>query len=490
MATSFTARGIRWAPLVVKCSRPTGLAALRRLRLPRLHDADYDACVTNPGKDAMATKRWRESGASERAILVVVGLIASIATIAWLALGTLGDAQDAGPASPPSFADRTGSIFLPAPANPTQPPTLERLSLPAVPGGQAIWGATGRDREGGIWFGVSVSGSRERSAHLLRYDPATRSWSNRGNAIDQLRRSGLYRNGMGQVKIHSRIVTADDGWLYFASSDEDGENADGQIPPRWGGHLWRMRSADDRWQHVLAVPEGLVAAGAAGRYVYALGYWGHVLHQYDTRTGTSRRVAVGSVGGHVSRNFLSAVNGHAWVPRVQRGADGTFSAELVEFDGQLQEIARTPLEFYLGKGAPDSNHGITGIATLSDGRLAFTTARGHLYLVEPNAQAPAKVEAVGWFHPDGERYAPSLFAYGGANLLAGVTQRGSRFDWVVYELITRTSMATTLDTSALGGALLYGSVTRDNAGGSYLVGWAEASMGSPVPLALRLTPGP
>jgi hypothetical protein len=438
----------------------------------------------------MATGRPRESGASERATLVVVGLLASIATIAWLALGTFGDTQDAGPASPASFADRTGSTFLPAPANPAQPPTLERLSLPAVPGGQAIWGATGRDRSGGIWFGVSVRGSRDKSARLLRYDPATRSWSNRGNAIDQLRLAGLYRNDIGQVKIHSKIVTADDGWLYFASSDEDGENADGQIPPRWGGHLWRTRPADDRWQHVLAVPEGLVAAGAAGRYVYALGYWGHVLHQYDTLNGTARRVVVGSVGGHVSRNFLTAVNGHAWVPRIRRGADGAFSAELVEFDTQLKEIARTPLEFYLGKGAPAPNHGITGIATLPDGRMAFTTARGHLYLVEPADGAPATVVAVGWFHPDGERYAPSLFAYGGANLLAGVTQRGSRFDWVVYELITRSSTATTLDTGALGGALLYGSVTRDDAGGSYLVGWAEASMGSPVPLALRATPPP
>jgi hypothetical protein len=423
-------------------------------------------------------------------MLVVIGLIASIATIAWLALGTFGDAHDAEVATPPSFADRTGSIFLPAPANPAQPPTLERLPLPAVPGGQAIWGATGRDRLGGIWFGVSVSGSRDRSAHLLRYDPATRSWSNRGNAVDQLRLSGLYRNSMGQVKIHSRIVPADDGWLYFASSDEDGESADGQIPPRWGGHLWRTRPTDERWQHVLAVPEGLVAAGGAGRYVYALGYWGHVLHQYDTLTGSTRRVEVGSVGGHVSRNFLTAINGHAWVPRVRRGADGDLSAELVEFDAQLQEIARTPLEFYLGKSGPDSNHGITGITTLRDGRLAFTTARGHLYLIEPNAQAPAKVEAVGWFHPDGERYAPSLFSYGGANLLAGVTQRGSSFDWVVYELITRSSTATTLDTGSLGGALLYGSVTRDDAGGSYLVGWAEASMGSPVPLALRAAPPP
>ena len=441
----------------------------------------------------MATRRDNH-GAGERTTLILVGIVAALVTVAaifWLTWDGSADGHDSVPGARASLAERTGSVFLPPPSDFATPPTVERLSLPAVPSGQAIWGATGRDRSGRIWFGVSVAGSRGRtSAHLLRYDPVSRSWASKGSVLEQLRLAGLYREGIGQVKIHTKIVPADDGFLYFASSDEDGENADGSVPPRWGGHLWRMRPDDERWEHVMAAPDGLVAASAAGRYVYVLGYWGHVLHQFDTLTSSSRKVVVGSTEGHVSRNFLSSVDGHAFVPRLRREPGGALTAALVQFDEQLREVASTPLEHYLGKGSPGGNHGITGLATLPDGRIAFTTALGYLYLVEPTVGAPAKVQPVGWFHPGGQAYAPSLFAYGGNNLLAGVTQRGNRFDWVVYELTTRTSTAQTLDTSQLGGALLYGSMARDDAGGSYLVGWAEASLGSPVPLALRVTPAP
>ena len=54
------------------------------------------------------------------------------------------------------------------------------------------------------------------SAHLLQYDPETDAWEDRGSVVDQLRAAGRHRQGEGQIKIHSRIITADDGWLYFA----------------------------------------------------------------------------------------------------------------------------------------------------------------------------------------------------------------------------------------------------------------------------------
>ena len=111
----------------------------------------------------------------------------------------------------------------------------------------------------------------------------------------------------------------------------------------------------------------------------------------------------------------------------------------------------------------------------------------HLYQVEPRQDAPAKVTALGWFHPSGEAYAPSLFAFGGSNLVAGVTVRENRHEWVVFEVLTRTSIARPLDLKGAQGVTLYGSQSRDDDGGCYLVGWANEGVGRQQPLILRVT---
>ena len=167
--------------------------------------------------------------------------------------------------------------------------------------------------------------------------------------------------------------------------------------------------------------------------------------------------------------------------------DGSLFAQLVEYDSALGEIASTPLEFYLGAGSPAENHGIVGLAFLEDGNLLFTTHRGRLYRVAPRARASAKVTALGWFHPEGEAYAPSLFALG-RSLVAGVAYQSGRYDWVVYELTTRVSAAFPLDTKNLEELLLYGSISRDDRGRCYVGGWAaDRSNGHrPVVLQLRL----
>jgi hypothetical protein len=387
-----------------------------------------------------------------------------------------------------SYEDLTGSVFSRAPQQPSRPPIVRELTLPQPPDAKGIWGATGRDQRGHIWFGVSAE-SPGHSAHLLEFDPQAAAWYDRGSVLDQLKAAGLYSAGEGQGKIHSKIVPAADGWLYFASMDEEGETVEGAVPPRWGGHLWRIQPETHRWQHLLAVPEGLIAVSGVGRYMYALGYWGHVLYQYDTATGASKRVVVGSAVGHVSRNFLADVRGHAYVPRLAAQSDGKVSAALVEYDGELKKVASTPLEFYLGgTAAPQNNDGIVGLAYLADGRLLFTTHRGQLYLIEPKAGGPAAVEALGWFHPDGEAYAPSLFALDGDSLIAGVTQRGGTYQWVVFELKTHIARAFALDTKGLRSVLLYGSVTRDNAGRAYVGGWASRGTGDTQPLVLQIDP--
>ena len=328
------------------------------------------------------------------------------------------------------------------------------------------------------------------SAHLMRYDADVDSWQDRGSVVDQLAAAGLRQEGEGQVKIHSKIIPANDGWLYFTSMDEDGEDASANVLPRWGGHLWRVEPRTNQWQHLIATREALVAAAGVGRYIYALGYWGHVLYQYDTSTGATKRVVVGSVGGHVSRNFLTDVRGHAYVPRLTAQPNGNVLTELVEYNANLQEMAATPLDYYLGAESPGANHGIVGLAYLADGRIAFTTHRGHLYTIDPTRDKSASVTAVGWFHPAGEAYAPSLFTFSGGNLLAGVTKHSGLYEWVVFDLATGISSAFPLDTKGLRNVLLYGSVSRDNEGRFYVGGWASWPTGGQRPLVLQITAAP
>jgi hypothetical protein len=423
----------------------------------------------------MRRKTWLVSS------LLLLGAVGTVILV------TRGGSRTEEPPVVVSYEELTGSVFGRSPQHPSRSPDVQQLALPDLPDGKGIWGATGRDQRGHIWVAVSAE-SPGQSAHLLEFDPDVAAWHDRGTVLDQLKAAGVYREGEGQVKIHSKIVPAADGWLYFASMDEEGE-IEGSVPPHWGGHLWRIQPDTHRWQHLLAVPEGLIAVSGVGRYMYALGYWGHVLYQYDTLTAASKRVVVGSAGGHVSRNFLADVRGHAYVPRLAARPDGTVSAALVEYDSELREVASTPLEFYLGDTAsPQNNHGIVGLAYLADGRLLFTTHRGQLYLIEPKAGQPAAVVALGWFHPDGEAYAPSLFALDGDSLIAGVTQRGGVYQWVVFELKTRIAGAFPLDTKGLRSVLLYGSVTRDNAGRAYVGGWAWNGTGNTRPLVLQIDP--
>jgi hypothetical protein len=387
-----------------------------------------------------------------------------------------------------SYAELTGSSFVRPAGDPLRPPEVRELRLPAIPYASSVWGATGRDSRGRIWVGVS-SRSAETGAHLLQYDPDADAWRVCGEVLEKLRIAGVYRKGESQTKIHSKIVPAEDGWLYFASTDEEGE-VPGSVLPRWGGHLWRIHPDSQQWEHLATVSEGLVAVSGVGRYIYALGYWGHVLYGFDTATRELRRTVVGSVGGHVSRNFLADARGHAYVPRVQKAPDGTLSAALAEYDSDLHEIAATPLNHYLAKESLADNHGIVGLAYLPDGRLVFTTHRGQLYVLEPKGGRPAKLTAAGWFHPRGEAYAPSLFPLGGSRLVAGVTSRDNQFEWVVFELAAGVSAAFPLDTKGLQKVLLYGSISRDNAGHFYVGGWASSGTGAQRPLVLQIATGP
>jgi hypothetical protein len=383
-------------------------------------------------------------------------------------------AQAAAPAGP------LGCFFDVPPADPFAAPNLRIITIPPFRGAAAIWGATGRDARGHIWFGVAAHGVEAPSAHLFEYLPESGQVLDRGAVVAELRRCGVLRAGESQMKIHSKIVQADDAHVYFASMDEEGEREDGSRLPTWGGHMWRLRLSDNRWEHLFATPEALIAVAAAPGLAYALGYFDHVLYQYNCRTGASRSVHVGSVGGHISRNFLVDGRGHAFVPRLRArpGAAAALATTLVEMDTELHEVHETPIGHYT-QTRDENSHGILGVQPLADRSLVFATDRGFLYHIRPRAEGPAAVEELGWFHPRGESYVGSLFTYDGVRHLMGLSRRQwnneDRYEWLVYDLTARTSRAVPVNIPTLEGRplqqlLLYGSMTRDNRGNFYVVG--------------------
>ena len=146
------------------------------------------------------------------------------------ALVLLGQASAADPArKPATYEERAGLLVTPITALPSDSPAIKEITPPAFPDAYAVWSSTGRDLGGRIWYGISANAPR-MSAHLMQYDPESDTWKDRGAVLEQLRAAGLLRAGEGQIKIHSRMVTAEDGWIYFASTDEDGESEDGSVP--------------------------------------------------------------------------------------------------------------------------------------------------------------------------------------------------------------------------------------------------------------------
>ena len=378
-------------------------------------------------------------------------------------------------------------VIVAGPQSPTgAAPAVRVLPLPSYPGAHAIWGSTGVDASGHVWFGVTSGDERPASAHLFEFDPTSQVFADRGNVVAELQRLKLHRPGETQMKIHSRVVQASDGLLYFASMDETGENPDGSKLPTWGGHLWRIRAG--RWQHLAATPEALIAVAAGGQFVYSLGYFNHVLYQFDTRTSRIRSIAVGSAGGHVSRNFFADDRGHVFVPRVNENARG-LSASLVEFDERLSEIASTPLREYFERDRDDS-HGIVAIHPGADHSWLFATGKGRLYRVNPGAGGgAAEVTDLGWFHPAGSRYVASMFRDERTGILHGVAApnnyHAKQFEWVSRPLESSSRPAVFPFGSATQlpiPALLYGSMARDAAGHFYVVG----TMGD-KPLVLQVT---
>jgi len=392
-------------------------------------------------------------------------------------------------------------------------PQVIPVSVPSFPGAHAIWGSTGQDSRGHIWFGVTTEGIPVPSAHLFEYDPDASRIVDRGNVIEQLKSSGVLRPGEHQAKIHSRIVQGPDDYLYFASMDEEGEAPDGSRSPTWGGHLWRLKLDTYRWEHVFAAREALIAVAGGDRFIYALGYFGHVLYRFDTKSGKSERVAVGSLDGHVSRNFVADDRGHAYVPRLREETDErgrrVVHVSIVEFASDLREIKSTPIEAdkYLHEQDPTGSHGIVALQEMADGSWFFTTHVGFLFHIVPPARgaggrsetdAPADVERVSWFHPNGRTYPASLFTSDGTKTLLGLAHDNlvdgatGLYQWLTCDVVASSCRVAPfavagIDPSLLSRSLLYGSATRDAHNNHYVVGIGPLS-GNNGPIVLRVEP--
>jgi hypothetical protein len=375
---------------------------------------------------------------------------------------------------------------------PAGAPTVNVVTLPDFWGAYAIWGASGTDRRGRIFLGIASNDDESGSAHLLEYDPVANRAVDRGNVVAELKRSGFGRPGEKQMKIHSRIVQAADGHLYFASMDETGEEPDGSKLPVWGGHLWRLAPDGIGWEHLARTPEALIAIASGGRFVYALGYFDHVLYQFDTRSRKLKSSRVGSVGGHISRNFFADDRGHVYVPRLTAGGGGAqapVNVTLVELSPDLKELHSQPLPEYLER-APDDSHGIVAVHPDRAGGWYFATGKGRLFHLEPRPSAPAVLVDLGWYHPEGPRYVASMFRDGRSGRLYGaaeVPRSGARrYEWVSREpggKSTVTPLPYGKAAQFPHACLLYGSMTRDAVGRFYVVGTMNYK-----PVVLQITP--
>jgi hypothetical protein len=367
-------------------------------------------------------------------------------------------------------------------------PTVRVLTPPEFWGSYAIWGSTGVGPNGHIWFGITSNDEPSGSAHLYEYDPDADTFADRGNVVAELTRLGLKRSGERQMKIHSRIVFAADGYQYFASMDESGEEDDGSKLPTWGGHLWR-RGPTGVWEHLFAAPEALIGVATGGPYVYTLGYFNHVLYQFDIRTKKSRSVTVGSARGHVSRNFFVDDRGHAYAPRVTMPKVGPPAAAIVEYDTDLHELGATPLSEYFERGV-DESHGIVSVSPNGKGGWYFATGKGRLYEAQPGPVGPAEVKDLGWFHPRGSQYVASMFRDEKSGVLYGAALSNSYGnddpDWIVRTAsggVTVAPLPYGTTRRFPTGVLLYGSITRDLKGRMYVVGTMNYK-----PVVLQITP--
>jgi len=351
-----------------------------------------------------------------------------------------------------------------------KPPNVSRLDILGSLSGNVIWGATGRDDYGNIYLGASTYKGFHNNAYLYQYDPRTKTFTAQGNVLDQLKKAQLYKEGMSQTTLHSKIYMANDGYLYFASLDKLHSND--PTSNDFSSFFWRKKPSDKDWEHLLSTREALVAVNTGGRFVYALGTPGHVLYQFDTQSNRVKRITVGSVGDHISPNFLVCASGSIFVPRVQTLSNHEVVADLIEYDSGLNMVDSHPIEYYhnLNYG---SQHGIISYVNMINGDIYFVTSQGALYQVSENNALKHDVAFISFLDELEEpgNYIASLFSPDGQDYLVGMgtVPEGSSYKWFIHEISNNVTVAYDIPNFSTR-FLLFGSITRDNSGDFYIGG--------------------
>lgn len=366
-----------------------------------------------------------------------------------------------------------------------KPPIFEQVDLQTDAPGAAIWGASGRDNNGKIYLGLSSYNSVNDTSYLLQYDPLTGATKNQSDTVTQLKRARLYYDNFAQIKLHSKFIMGQDGYLYFSSFDEAGETSSKN--PVHGGNLWRKLPESNDWEHLLATDEALIAVHVHGRYVYALGYWDHVLFQYDMVSQRTNRITVGSIDGHISRNFVINGKGHVFVPRVESQGNGETTAVLVEINPSLAITDVHPLNDYINTDGY-GNHGIVAYTNMANGEVYFTVATGGLYHINESSSGRHEVNSLGKFEPQFENsYIASMFSPDGSSLLVGLGRNKDTtgYYWYIRELNTQVSVNYPIDSIPANNFLLYGSHTIDDEGNMYIVGRDTRDRQSHEPVLIK-----
>ena len=364
-------------------------------------------------------------------------------------------------------------------------PNFSEIDLKVQAPGAAIWGATGRDNDGNLYFGLSTYSGINDTAYLVKYNPRTGISELQSDTISELKNARLYVEGMSQNKLHSKFFMAEDGYLYFSSFDEVGETKSRN--PIYGGNLWRKLPESDSWEHLVATEHALMAVNVHGRYVYALGYWGHILYQYDIISQRTNRITVGSVDGHISRNFVVNKRGHVFVPRVERSADGKMSAALVEVAPSMAITDVHPLEDYANEDGFGS-HGIVAYTLMQNGDAYFTTSPGGLYHIGESSTGRHAVNYLGKFEPQYQNsYIASMFSPDGESLLVGLgrNKETKGYYWYIRELNTQLTVNYPIESLQNEAYLLYGSITTDDEGNMYIVGRDTSNRSRHRPVVIK-----
>ncbi len=270
---------------------------------------------------------------------------------------------------------------------------------------------------------------------------------------------------VGDSKIHTRLLQADNGRIYFATM-QGGIGHVSKLPHYLhpdqypGGHLFEYNPSDDTCRDlgILVRGEGLQSAALDRdrKILYMVTWPKKWFVTYDFETHETK------VHGLLS-----------WSPTTHEGEKQNFGRDimvahtgkvyginnfgcLLRFDPAKNELEDTDIHVR-------DNDSLRTHVRASDGRIYFVTSRGHIFQFDPEAES---VEELGPVTPEGPVYTPNLVLSPGEDkltYLAGShgTYLGGNLQLIEFDLAgRRPHLVGTLD-ARFQLSYCYGSATDD-----------------------------